>query len=361
MSTTFVSINGDFPNIGDAIIRRLAFDWVRAEHGNVVYAANAPEMWLRQVHVSSDDVVVRGRENFWAWAKQVLRAPRRSVLLLEPGEVILDRASARREAGLLALALATRVKGGVVILPPRAAVRPDRLTLFLHRQICRLSNVVLWRNIDSELVVGVGAPSPDIAFSAGVREGLPSLERENLVISLRGHRPVPSDDWFTGISEFAEQNGLSVVTLSQVFGDEGRNAEVAGRLGGTHIPWAEGGDLDHEARVRDVYDNSRLVVSDRLHVLIIASLSGAVPAEIVVDPAPKVRTHFERIGFYGVSLDANGASSSSISDHLQTQIARSAELRLRVDAAADELAQSREKVQQLINDRVLAKRPVSTR
>lgn len=347
----YVSMNGDFPNIGDALIRRLAFDWVRGRDGAAVYVANAPDMWLDQINVAPADTVVRGRANFWTWAKLVARAPKGSVLLLEPGEVILDRASFRKEAGLLALAALTRLKGGEVILPPRAAVRPSRATLTAHRALCRISQVALWREESSLRVVGVGKRSPDIAFSAGIRDGLEFEERDSLVVSLRGHRAAPDDTWLTAVRAFAERENLRIVVVAQVQGDEARAAQLAQALGGVHLSWPEKGDIEHEQRLRELYDRTKLVISDRLHVLILASLSGAIPAEIVVSPAPKVRAHFEQIGFMGASRDVTSNSSDEIVEYLTEQIGRSEELRGSVKAADSELRTIRQAVRSRITPR----------
>jgi hypothetical protein len=349
--TTFVSMNGDFPNIGDAVIRRLAFDLVRDANGSTVYTANAPDEWLRQIGVSEQDVVVRGRENFWAWAGQVIRAPRHAVLLLEPGEVILDRSSLRREAGLLFIGAIVRARGGHIILPPRAAVRPSPATLAVHRALCRLSHTVLWRERGSVDIVGIGDTSPDIAFRAGIRPGRADDERNLLVVSLRGHRPMPDATWIAALKTFASQSGLQIVTLSQVRGDEGRAEELATKLGGTHFAWAEGGDLEHEDRVRDLYDSANVVVSDRLHVLIISSLSGAIPAEIVDNPAPKVRIHFEQVGFAGASMDSRGAGETEIVSYLNQQAARRPELRNCVERADESLKTTAESVDRLLGRR----------
>lgn len=341
-SRTFVSMNGDFPNIGDAIIRRLAYDLVRDPAGAIVYSANAPDMWLEQINVSARDTIIRGRENFWKWGRAVARAPRGSTLLLEPGEVILDIGSARREAGLLALALIVKAKGGKIILPPRAAVRPARITLALHRCLCRLASVALWRDRASFERVGVGDLSPDIAFSAGVRTGVPDHDRDLLVVSMRGHRPAPSSEWIRGVKSFAQHASLRIVTLSQVRSDEQRASDLAKALDGTHLPWASGGDLEHEAHLRRLYDSANVVVSDRLHVLIVSSLSGAVPAEVAHCPAPKVRTHFEQIGFDGASLDSASATADEIVEFLAYQASRRAELREKVAEAEHALRLVRE-------------------
>ena len=41
MTKIFIHVNGDVPNIGDAVIRRLSLSWVRSDEPVVAYAADA--------------------------------------------------------------------------------------------------------------------------------------------------------------------------------------------------------------------------------------------------------------------------------------------------------------------------------
>lgn len=330
----FVSITGDYPNIGDAFIRRQAVDWVRFAGTALVYARDAPDVWVEQVGVTqADEVLKSGRLQ---WLRAIVRQ-RRAVVAFEPGEIKLDLRALPRELAFLLMALIVRLRGGVVLLPPRAIAGHHPLTLTVHRQLCRISTVALWRDAASMKLANAGDLVPDIGFSGNSRVGRPDSERRTLLVSLRGRRPVPPAAWFDGLKQFANTRGLKIVTMSQVREDENRSAEVAQLLGGQHLVW-ETDDIDHERKLRELYDQSLMVVSDRLHVLIVSSLSGVVPTEVVAKPVPKVRTHFEQIEYSDLTLDCSDKNAIEIAAFLSAQADRRIELVAAVKGAGEVLA-----------------------
>src|SRR5690606_973720 len=76
----------------------------------------------------------------------------------------------------------------------------------------------------------------------------------------------------------------------------------------------------HEKTVLDIYGRTRLVVSDRLHVLAIAGVNGASIAELAPQPSGKVSNHFAQVGLYDVSTDASIATVSEQCDFLSSRI-----------------------------------------
>lgn len=240
-------------------------------------------------------------------------------MAFEPGEILLDLPALPREMAFVLVAAVVRLKRGTVFLPPRAlSGRTSPLTLAVHKLLCSLSAASLWRDKASLDAVGVGSLAPDIAFAGPRSLGEPFRERKTLLISLRGHQPYPSGEWLAGVSGWAESSGLRTVTFAQVRADIARNRQLASDLGGEYIEW-EGDALQHEAKLRDCYSRASLVVSDRLHVLILSSLQGATPFELVESPRPKVREHFREIGLHGVSVDAGPLTRAEIAAHLEAQ------------------------------------------
>ena len=176
----------------------------------------------------------------------------------------------------------------------------------LHRLSCRLADLVLWRDQRSRTHLGIGDTTPDIGFAADLRGGLPWDEREILVVTLRGKRSVPPKEWFD--------------------------------------------DLAHEELLRDLYGQARAVISDRLHVLILSSLSGTVPVELVENPAEKVRIHREQRGVPAVSVDARGLSGAHVVSALEDVI-QAGPPTTAVKAAHESLAQWRDRVRVLSLER----------
>ncbi|MCY1239630.1 hypothetical protein D9M72_524370 [compost metagenome] len=139
-----------------------------------------------------------------------------------------------------------------------------------------------------------------------------------MVISLRGPRVLPSDEWFKGVQRFAAREGLELHVSSQVRQDQERTLEIASRLNGIAHNFDDRNDIEHEEYLRGLYQRSRIVISDRLHVLILAALGGAVPCEIVPNPSPKVARHFSAVDINNISLDSAGQTSLEIEDFLDS-------------------------------------------
>ncbi len=336
---TFVSLTGPAGNIGDALIRRGTLEWALGTSDELVaYVGEAPDVWLAQLGVPADATILRSKRSVPRWLWLLATARRRPVLVFEAGEVPLDRGNGLREIVFLAETLIVRLKGGVVVRPPRGIRAATNPALWIHARAARLSQVALWRDRASAKLAGGRRVVPDIGFAAGIRAGVPEAERDELIISLRGARPMPDEAWIEAVRSVAADEGLRIRTVVQVREDEDRARELAQALGGTFEPWADTDAVTQEAQLRDRYDRARLVISDRMHVLVLAALSGAVPAELVPRPTAKIAAAFEVIGLRGITRDAEGADTVTLAAFLRAQLERNAEVIARVSAAETELA-----------------------
>lgn len=188
--------------------------------------------------------------------------------------------------------------------------------------------------------MNVGELTPDTAFAEPGQRGLPHEARRTLLITMRGLRAFPSDAWFEGIGNFALKNDLRIMTMSQVDEDEERSRELAARFGSdlaSHVEWGENSDFEQEQAIRALYEQCALVISDRLHVLILSAQAGALPVELAPRAAPKVRTHFETIGYRDVSLDTESTTAAAIESFLNGQLGRPDELVAKIDVAREAL------------------------
>jgi len=338
---TFVSLTGPAGNLGDALIRRGTLDWaLGTSEVLVAYVGTAPDVWLRQLGVPTGTRILRGKRSVARWLWMLATAPGRPVLVFEAGEVPLDRGNGLRELVFLAETLLVRLKRGVVVRPPRAVRAPTQPSLWLHSTAARASQFALWRDVTSRATTGGTQLAPDIGFAAGQRPGLPSNERDELIVSLRGKRPLPGPQWAEALNAFAAAHELRIRTVVQVREDEERARELATMLSGEFDPWGERDAVAQEALVRERYDRARLVISDRLHVLILAALSGAVPSEVVADPTRKIADSFATIGLTGVSADAASLSPGEITAFLTRQITRADDVRAAVTRAEARLAET---------------------
>lgn len=337
-TTTFVSLTGPAGNIGDALIRRETLRWALGTSEELVaYTGDAPDSWLTQLGVPHDAIVLRSKRSVPRWLRLLLTAPRRPVLVFEAGEIPLDRGNGMRELVFLVETLIVRLKGGVVIRPPRGIRAPSWPSLAIHRLAARLSQVTLWRDASTKALAGSGHLAPDIGFAAGTRPGLEWGERTELLVSLRGTRPMPDATWVRAVRESAESAGLRIRTVVQVREDEDRARELAHLLGGELDAWGDTDPLLQEERLRQRYDAAQIVISDRMHVLVLAALSGAIPVELVPHPTRKITAAFAAVGLDGITLDASVSDQTRMRELLRPTPERAAEVTARVHAAQAKL------------------------
>lgn len=336
---TFVSLTGPAGNIGDALIRRGGLEWAIGTSDELVaYTGAGPDVWLRQLGVPNGTRVLGSKRSVARWLWLLATSPGRPVLVFEAGEVPLDRGNVLRELVFLTETLIVRAKRGVVVRPPRGIRAATQPALGLHARAARLSQIALWRDAASAALAGGGRVVPDIGFAAGTRPGAPEAERDELIVSLRGARPMPDSTWVDAVRATAASAGLRIRTVVQVREDEDRASELADALGGELEPWGDTDPVAQEELLRARYDRARLVVSDRMHVLVLAALSGAVPVELVPSPTHKITEAFATVGLHSLTLDATARSADEMCAFLAAQLGRADEVRTHMADAAAELA-----------------------
>lgn len=337
-TSTFVSLTGPADNIGDALIRRGALAWALGTSDElVIYTGAAPDIWLRQLGVPDGPVVLRTKRSVPRWLWMLATAPGRPVLVFEAGEVPLDRGNVLRELVFLGETLLVRLKRGVVVRPPRGIRAPTNPALWLHALAARVSQISLWRDAATAALARGGVLAPDIGFAV---EPHPSnRSRDELLVSLRGTRPMPGPEWIEAVRATAEAEGLHIRTVVQVREDEPRARELAEALDGEFEPWGDTDSVEQEARLRERYAGARLVISDRMHVLVLAAIDGAAPAELVPAPTLKITEAFATIGVHGISRDASTGDADEMRAFLTGRLTSATEIGQRVTAARQRLAE----------------------
>jgi len=126
-------------------------------------------------------------------------------------------------------------------------------------------------------------------------------EHKGLTISLRSDR---AHD-ISALRQAADQSGLEVTLASQVKRDRALATELAGELGGHDHGWAPSmtGQL---AAIAALYGRSRIVVSDRLHVLLFALIAGSIPVGLETGSHAKLSRQLSTIGLSGHVTDYAG-------------------------------------------------------
>ncbi|MFL0411285.1 hypothetical protein ACH0AH_08915 [Microbacterium paludicola] len=354
----FTIASANYTNIGDALIYRKALSWTADVQSRHVFVGRAPNLWLEQIELERGrDTVygasvgdVRGRlRSITTWAFRLAFGRGSTALVFDVGEVWLQRRRLPYELLNLVLAVIVRLRGGVVIRPPHAVhANYSKATLAVFRLGERLTNLSYFRTRQSRELVGRGVAVPDIGFSEERRSGLPVDRRDLLLVSLRGDRPDVDETWVAGVRLFAERKGWRIAAVTQVVEDEQRSHSLAERLGGAVVPWLGEDRIRMERELIDVYGRAAFVVSDRLHVLVYGLLCGAVGAEVVPTPSPKVAVHLATAGIDAVTIDATAHGAEQIAAFLESVHARREEILAAVPKAGSRLAAAEREVRDLL-------------
>lgn len=286
MTRILVSAEGQTDNVGDSVLRRGLLDALRPHGELVVRLADTTDDYVTGLRLRPEDTVVTSRAQ---WQQEVLAAARRGdVLAHNAGEALLTRSWALGYAKMAPLLALARLRGGHAVHLGFGLRAPHPVWGPVVRAALAPCDLVTWRDDDSRHWAGTGTTAPDWGWAAGPTgpggtlpgtsvADLPTPGRDVLALSMRGDRATPSDGWCATVRAVAADRGLTVVVAPQVGRDRERAAELARRLDGELVDgdaWAH--DVV-EARVRDVYRRAALVVSDRLHAVVVGHTEGAVP------------------------------------------------------------------------------------
>jgi polysaccharide pyruvyl transferase WcaK-like protein len=225
---------------------------------------------------------------------------RGTVFAFNAGEFVVTR---EYFFGLLAVApllAVLRIRGGRIVWLGAAARNTKRGFTFPFIWLARAADLLRWRDTASSRVIGVpGKIMPDWAFALGAT-GTPA-ERTHLAVSLRFDRERPSAEWTRAVSDLAARLGLRLITVAQVERDAPLAEELAELWRCESLPWISDRHSVQESAVRDVYARSAVVISDRLHALIIAATEGAVPLGWTTQQSTKISQHFDAVGIEGAA------------------------------------------------------------
>ncbi|MCS5485681.1 polysaccharide pyruvyl transferase family protein [Curtobacterium flaccumfaciens pv. beticola] len=338
-------MTGPEGNLGDLVIRRLALEWIR-DAGNVnAFVGRHSEEWLSAMPFRKEDHLTRGgalARTFWLLRCAV--AAGSPVLVTDPGETWVTLRRLPYHLFLLLLSYWLKLRGGSIIIPPHAiaqqkAARISRLTLSLHARFAASASLCLWRESWSHEVTRAGELVPDIAFHLNPVKAQVNQERDFCVVSFRGDRPQPSDHMLDGIQAFADSKQLQPLIVSQVVEDDGYATELGDQRDWPVFCW-DPHDSGSEAALLDLYQRARLAISDRLHVLILAAVQGAAPAELVPKPERKIGAHFLAAGFANVSIDSRSLSGDQLIEWLENRAVDQQSVSRTIDQARGLLAQS---------------------
>ena len=329
---------GQYDNVGDTVLRRGFLDHLRTIAPLQVYIGDKTDDYVSGLGLQPGDIAVRSSAQWRSdVSKQLLGGG--GVYAFDTGETEVERAFAKRYLRLAPLLAVNRLRGGTSVqlgVGVRAST-PWRVPIGTVLQLC---DMVSWRDEKSRDMMGFGTVTPDWAFALGSADDLlGDVERPRplLAIAFRqslSHmsRDKPDDEWVAKVRRLAERLGLEPVVVAQIERDGPLAVELAERLGCGALPWLDDNHARQEERLREVYRDSALVLSDRLHAVVIAATEGAVPIALSAGPMDKVSRTLEGAGIHATSVRRDLGDEPAFAATVDDALARRAEI---MDAVVD--------------------------
>ena len=372
MTRVFVSTWGQNDNIGDSILRR----GLLRTFQNIDGAELHVHLGRRDAHPNKDDYVTAvgldGSEKQydtapgWLAGAVMGMARERSILVMPAGEIMLpDRfrpywgwwnllwvlgprprggAAVQVGAGLRLSTVGKKMEHGTRQIRDHADVPP------LERYARRKMPVIAWRDANTLKSFDVGEVAPDWAFGEGPDPSVDNLgpapaQRPLLAVTMRSDRDMLGEKSIALLREIAETHGLRIQVFSQVR----RDREAMTKLAAVLHPGTEAilfGDQTHaewEAQMRTMYRDSAIVVSDRLHALIIGATEGAIPLALSGWTIEKAVRMLAAGGFELPSQDPDAVRS-----YIAEMLADPESVSSRIGAARAELSAVRQRLRDLV-------------
>lgn len=356
----FAVARGQYENVGDVLLRRPLLRWARESGRRLhVYVGHSPAGYDEGLELEPDDVVYR---SFARWYVALVRSAwaGRAASLFKPGEIQLTLVGTKEHLVMLPAVALVRARGGVVLRVgagargfaplPRALVRPSIL----------LTTYTRWRDERTAAYLGGGPAMPDLGYAEGADDATLLAARDDvtgrdvLVVSFRADaevapRPYPTPAVVEAIRRYAAEEGLTTWVVAQVSVDDERARRLAADLDAHVLGWPEPTGHDaQEARLRELYRRTRVVLSDRLHVVIAALTEGAAPVSLQLDASDKAARHLSTIGIHDVTVDATGLDADDVRGRVRTIAQRRTEAIDALLVARERLADVRADVVRLL-------------
>lgn len=332
----FAVARGQYENIGDVLLRRPLLRWAREAGRLHVYVGASPAGYDEGLDLHPDDVVYR---SFARWYRELLRAAAagRAASVFKPGEIQLTLVGTKEHVVMLPAVALVRARGGAVVRVGAGSRGFAPLPRLLVRPSIALTTYTRWRDERTAEYLGGGPAMPDLGFAEGADDATLAAARDDagdrdlLVLSLRADadvapRPYPSPAALDAVRRFAADQGLRVLVVTQVRVDDERSHRLAADLGAEVLGWPE--DVGHdvqEERLRAVFRRTRVVLSDRLHVVIAAFTEGAAPVAYQLDGSDKAARHLATIGVHDVTVRADDRPADELVAALTAAASRRAQ------------------------------------
>lgn len=292
-----VWLDGQRDNVGDSALRRGYADALRRLGSLNVWTGSNASSYRSGLRLAPEDHVP---QSYLRWLALTYRgALRGETIALNAGEFTLSKVYALYSALLLPAIALTRLRRGQVLWLGAGVPKQGHLGKILFIPLARCATYLRWRDQESGTNLLSARTIPDWGFARTNLEQEDSpqdtSERRLLTVSLRGDRPPPSPAWVAAVAAAAQRLDLTLIVAVQVERD-GPSAQSLAASWGVHIVAFEGTHIEQERRLRMTYRQSRLILSDRLHVLILGLTEGAVPLAWCESSTAKIDRHLSHLG-----------------------------------------------------------------
>lgn len=287
----FCSILAQEDNLGDVVIRQEMLRVLRECCDEVVvFAGRAGRSYRASYDLDGTTVVTRP----WRFQVRLLRTVvgrERPLLVFAPGPARLDGRPRALLKSLVNLAnvVLVRLGRGEALTLGRAVRGDSRAGRFVESASVRLQSLYVARD---EVTRGILGPrvrvGPDLALARDDGASSPGGPKDAMVLSFRGDRPV-DEALVRDALEAARRTGTRPVLVTQVRRDGAQHARLAQVHGIDHVAWV-GDHREQLARVTREMLSARVVVSDRLHALLLGARNGAVVVPVSTPASDKLPT-----------------------------------------------------------------------
>jgi hypothetical protein len=298
----FVSCSAQDDNLGDLVLRRTVLQWmVAAGLRPQVLVAGVGAGFVEALGLDDSAVTYRSRARWTAaLAGSARRAPTALVYPPGPQSPAASTADAAHAVANLLLAAHVRRHQGVVVKLGRAIDPGSGIMLRLERALVRRASLYTVRDRPSEAALdGTDVRvEPDLAWAADLSAHLDPAptNRHRLALSFRGDRSYDQES-VAQVVEQARRHGLEPTLVTQVRRDDLLHQHLAAELGVTVRGWPVGrSEAEQLDVVMRTYQQSALVVSNRLHSVIFGLLAGATPVGLAAGDDDKIRKTIAVVG-----------------------------------------------------------------
>lgn len=305
----FVFLGAQHDNIGDALLRRRLLRALRGEGEIHAFIGSAPEDFEEALEFSPSDFVYQSFTRWWWTATRVSVRRRSSAYVLNAGEITPNRHDGMWHAALVPALVVGRLRGNPGVRAGIGARGRYGLWQWPIAATVRLCRYNAWRDEYSRDLFQKGIVAPDWAFDEGRRAEAPASPRPHIALGYRSDKKTLSEAAATRVKSWADRRGLTPVVVSQVERDVDANDRLAKMLGAPHIGRDACSLLEREKAARKAYATSTMVLSNRIHALILAASEGALPAGLMQHADIKVGRTMAAAGLDGYSLVIHDTAS----------------------------------------------------